>query len=63
MLEASVYEFADTQTILETAKDMFGPYRWDRYDVLILPPSFPFGGIENPRLSYLAPSLLAGGAV
>jgi leukotriene-A4 hydrolase len=60
MLEASVYEFADTQTMLEMAEDMFGPYRWGRYDLLILPPSFPFGGMENPRLSYLTPSLLAG---
>ncbi len=60
MLEASVYEFADTQTMLETAEDMFGPYRWGRYDLLVLPPSFPYGGMENPRLSYLTPSLLAG---
>ena len=60
MLEASAYEFADTQTMLETAEDMFGPYRWGRYDLLILPPSFPYGGMENPRLSYLTPSLLAG---
>lgn len=60
ILEASVNEFADTQTMLETAEDMFGPYRWGRYDLLVLPPSFPYGGMENPRLSYLTPSLLAG---
>ena len=60
MLDASAYEFADTQAMLETAEDMFGPYQWDRYDLLILPPSFPYGGMENPRLSFLTPSLLAG---
>ena len=59
-LEASAFEFADTQTMLETAEAMFGPYQWGRYDLLILPPSFPFGGMENPRLSFLTPSLLAG---
>ncbi len=60
LLDASVFEFADTQTMLETAEAMFGPYQWGRYDLLILPPSFPFGGMENPRLSFLTPSLLAG---
>ncbi len=60
LLDASVYEFADTQAMLETAESMFGPYEWGRYDLLVLPPSFPFGGMENPRLSFLTPSLLAG---
>ena len=60
MLEASAFEFADTQAMLETAEAMFGPYQWGRYDLLILPPSFPYGGMENPRLSFLTPSLLAG---
>ncbi len=60
MLDASVYEFADTQDMLEIAEIKFGPYQWGRYDLLILPPSFPYGGMENPRLSFLTPSLLAG---
>ena len=60
MLDASVYEFADTQAMLEQAETMFGPYDWGRYDLLILPPSFPYGGMENPRLSFITPSLLAG---
>ena len=60
LLEAAAYEFADTQAMFETAEAMFGPYRWGRYDLLILPPSFPYGGMENPRLSFLTPSLLAG---
>ncbi len=60
LLDASAYEFADTQAMFETAEAMFGPYRWGRYDLLILPPSFPYGGMENPRLSFLTPSLLAG---
>jgi len=60
LLDASVFEFADTQTMLETAEAMFGPYQWGRYDLLIRPPSFPYVGMENPRLSFLTPSLLAG---
>jgi aminopeptidase N len=60
LLDASAFEFADTQAMFETAEVMFGPYRWGRYDLLILPPSFPYGGMENPRLSFLTPSLLAG---
>lgn len=60
LLDASAFEFADTQAMFETAEAMFGPYRWGRYDLLILPPSFPYGGMENPRLSFLTPSLLAG---
>lgn len=60
LLDASVYEFADTQAMLELAEQKFGPYDWGRYDLLVLPPSFPFGGMENPRLSFITPSLLAG---
>jgi aminopeptidase N len=60
LLDASVYEFADTQAMLETAERMYGPYEWGRYDLLVLPPSFPYGGMENPRLSFITPSLLAG---
>ena len=60
MLDASTFEFASTQQMLDTAESMYGPYRWGRYDLLILPPSFPFGGMENPRLSFITPSVLAG---
>ena len=60
LLDASVYEFADTQAMLELAEEKFGPYDWGRYDLLVLPPSFPYGGMENPRLSFITPSLLAG---
>jgi leukotriene-A4 hydrolase len=60
LLDASVYEFANTQDMLDVAEKQFGPYQWGRYDLLVLPPSFPFGGMENPRLSFITPSLLAG---
>ena len=60
LLDASVYEFASTQDMLDVAEEQFGPYQWGRYDLLVLPPSFPFGGMENPRLSFITPSLLAG---
>lgn len=60
ILDAAAAEFADTESMLEIAEDVYGPYRWDRYDLLILPPSFPFGGMENPRLSFITPTVIAG---
>lgn len=60
MLDASVYEFADMEKMLIAAEDLYGPYSWDRYDVIVLPPSFPFGGMENPRLTFATPTILAG---
>ncbi len=60
MLEASAYEFGDMEKMLVTAEELYGDYRWDRYDVIVLPPSFPFGGMENPRLTFVTPTILAG---
>jgi len=60
VLDASAFEFSGTQDMLDTAAEIFGPYQWGRYDLLVLPPSFPYGGMENPRLSFITPSLLAG---
>lgn len=60
LLSDGVWEFADTQEMLDQAEELFGPYGWGRYDLLLLPPSFPYGGMENPRLSFITPSLLAG---
>ena len=60
VLDAAAFEFSGTQDMLDTASELFGPYRWGRYDLLVLPPSFPYGGMENPRLSFITPSLLAG---
>ena len=60
ILEAAAAEFADTEAMLETTEEAFGPYRWDRYDLLILPPAFPIGGMENPRLSFITPTVIAG---
>ena len=53
-------EFADTETMIEAAEARFGPYRWGRYDILVLPPSFPFGGMENPKLTFATPTVIAG---
>jgi hypothetical protein len=53
-------ELADTEDMLSAAEDLFGPYRWERYDMIVLPPAFPFGGMENPRLTFLTPTMLAG---
>jgi leukotriene-A4 hydrolase len=60
MIEASAYELADTPKMIEAAEKLYGPYRWGEYDVLVLPPSFPFGGMENPRLTFATPTILAG---
>ncbi|HLF31983.1 MAG TPA: M1 family metallopeptidase [Xanthomonadales bacterium] len=60
VLAAAAHEFADTQAMLDVAENIYGPYQWGRYDLLILPPSFPFGGMENPRLSFITPTVLAG---
>ncbi len=60
LLEASAWEFAGTQDMLDLAEKRYGPYDWGRYDLLILPPAFPYGGMENPRLSFITPSVLAG---
>lgn len=59
-LKAAAWEFADTEKMIEAVEAMFGPYRWGRYDMLLLPPSFPFGGMENPRLTFLTPTVIAG---
>lgn len=60
ILEAAAWEFADTEQMMKTVEQLYGPYRWGRYDLLILPPSFPFGGMENPRLSFITPTVIAG---
>ncbi|MBB5518749.1 M1 family metallopeptidase [Amphiplicatus metriothermophilus] len=60
ILAAAAAEFEDTPGMMEAAEALYGPYRWGRYDLLVLPPSFPFGGMENPRLSFLTPTLVAG---
>jgi leukotriene A-4 hydrolase/aminopeptidase len=60
VVEKAAYEFADTEKMVEAAEKLYGPYRWGRYDMLVLPPSFPFGGMENPRLTFLTPTMIAG---
>ena len=54
------HEFADLEHMVAAAEELYGPYRWERYDLLVLPPSFPFGGMENPRLTFVTPTILAG---
>ena len=60
VLPRAAAEFADTEKMMQAAERLFGPYRWERYDILVLPPSFPFGGMENPRLTFATPTILAG---
>jgi leukotriene-A4 hydrolase len=60
VIDAAAWEFAENEQKLKEAEKLLGPYLWDRYDVLILPPSFPFGGMENPRLTFLSPTTIVG---
>ncbi|NIM96387.1 MAG: M1 family peptidase [Anaerolineales bacterium] len=60
VIDAAAWEFADIETQLKEAEAHLGAYVWDRYDMLVMPPSFPFGGMENPRLTFLSPTLLVG---
>ncbi|XP_052095289.1 leukotriene A-4 hydrolase-like isoform X2 [Mytilus californianus] len=59
-VDAAAFEFSETETMLTTAEKLCGPYVWGRYDLLVLPPSFPYGGMENPCLTFVTPTLLAG---
>ena len=60
MLELAHNEFSDMPGMVKAAEDLYGPYAWERYDVLVLPGAFPFGGMENPRLTFATPTILAG---
>ncbi len=60
VVDTAAWEFADLEKMVSSAEDLYGPYAWDRYDVIVLPPSFPFGGMENPRITFATPTILAG---
>lgn len=60
VIDKAASEFADIEKMIHAAEALYGPYQWQRYDVLVLPPSFPYGGMENPRLTFVTPTLLAG---
>lgn len=60
MLDRAAAELRDTERMVEAAERLYGSYRWGRYDVIVLPPSFPYGGMENPTLTFATPTFLAG---
>jgi aminopeptidase N len=60
IVEAAWREFEDTERMMAATEGIYGPYRWLRYDILVLPPSFPYGGMENPTLTFVTPTILAG---
>ncbi|KQY54948.1 M1 family metallopeptidase [Lysobacter sp. Root494] len=59
-VDKAAKEFADTEKMIATTEKLYGPYRWERYDMLLLPPSFPYGGMENPRMTFLTPTVIVG---
>jgi len=60
MIDLAARELSDTEKMVMATERLYGPYRWGRYDILVLPPSFPYGGMENPRLTFATPTILAG---
>jgi leukotriene-A4 hydrolase len=60
MVDKAAREFVDTEKMVAAVEKLVGPYRWERYDILVLPPSFPIGGMENPRLTFATPTVIAG---
>jgi len=60
MLDRAAAELADTERMMAAAERLYGPYRWGRYDLIVLPPAFPYGGMENPTLTFLTPTFIAG---
>jgi aminopeptidase N len=60
LVDAAAWEFAENEGKIVEAEKLLGPYLWGRYDLLILPPSFPYGGMENPRLTFLTPTAILG---
>jgi len=60
IVDAAAEEFSDTEAMIEATEKVYGPYRWGRYDVLVLPPSFPFGGMENPCMTFATPTVIVG---
>ncbi len=60
IVDAAAAEFGEVEAMMTAAEELYGPYRWGRYDMLVLPPSFPFGGMENPNLTFLTPTVITG---
>jgi leukotriene-A4 hydrolase len=60
VVDAAAREFDAVESMLKAAERLFGPYDWERFDLLVMPPSFPYGGMENPRLTFLTPALITG---
>jgi len=60
LVAKAAHEFEDTEKMIETTEKLYGPYRWGRYDILVLPPSFPFGGMENPNMTFATPTIIVG---
>lgn len=60
VIDKAAKEFSDIEKMVVTAESLYGEYAWDQFDVIVLPPSFPFGGMENPRLTFATPTVIAG---
>mgnify|MGYP000865081522 CR=1 FL=1 len=60
LLDKAAKEIEHIETMMQAAEQLYGAYEWGRYDVLFMPAGFPFGGMENPLLTFSTPTILAG---
>jgi aminopeptidase N len=60
VVDAAAREFSQVEAMMVAAESLYGPYDWERFDILTMPPSFPYGGMENPRLTFVTPALVVG---
>ena len=60
LVDLAAEEFDEIENFIQLAESYVSPYVWGEYNLLVLPSSFPFGGMENPTLTFVTPSLLAG---
>jgi leukotriene-A4 hydrolase len=60
VVDAAAREFDQVEAMMQAAESLYGPYDWERFDILTMPPSFPYGGMENPRLTFVTPALVVG---
>ena len=60
LAKACLFEFQDLPIMMQAAEKIYGKYQWDQYDLLVLPYSFPFGGMENPMLTFVNPTIITG---
>lgn len=60
LIDAAAWEFYNLNQMIYAAENLYGSYLWEQYDIVVLPYSFPYGGMENPRLTFANPTIIIG---